>query len=44
MRIDELKQRAEKGEAAAQYLLGAAFAVNNDGVQAIRWLRKAADW
>ena len=45
--LAELRVRAEKGEASAQYYLGNMYAdgkgVAKDEVEAVKWFRKAAD-
>ncbi len=45
--LAELRGRAEKGEASAQYFLGDMYdfgrGVAKDEVEAVKWFRKAAD-
>ena len=45
---DETRKKAENGDAAAQFILGAAYAYGTGGVpkvsaEAVKWYRKAAD-
>ena len=44
--VDELRKKAEAGDAAAQYNLGVMYANGNgvlsDSAEAVRWYRKSA--
>src|SRR5258708_3443908 len=41
--MSALQQRAEQGDAQAQYMLGGLYSGSGDKTQALSWFRKAAD-
>ena len=43
MNIDELKKRAEAGDAKAQYILGCCYGVEQNFEEAVKWYRLAAE-